>query len=155
MKRETSNITNIEDAIQGRHGRRRKKHAPSALTDRRRRAKAARIAAEKARRGFVAARRVVLIGLSIPCICFVVYSGSHIMELQGQYNAAAAKSAAMTEQRDRLESELAALSDKEYVEEQAREKLGMIKKDEILYVFETPGESVSADPAGGAASSVG
>ncbi|MDR0596142.1 MAG: septum formation initiator family protein [Clostridiales Family XIII bacterium] len=155
MKRETSNIKNIEGGIQGRHGRRREKHAPSALKDRRRRAKAARIAAEKARRGFVAARRVVLIGLSIPCICFVVYSVAHIMDLQGQYKAAAAKSAAMTEQKERLESELAALTDKEYIEERAREKLGMIKKDEILYVFESPGESVSADPADSAANPVG
>jgi cell division protein FtsB len=57
-----------------------------------------------------------------------------------------------TEQKARLESELMTVSDKEYIEEQAREKLGMVKPGEVVYVFEDD-EAVNGDKSGSSADS--
>jgi hypothetical protein len=72
------------------------------------------------------------------------------MDLRAHEEEAAAALKAKTEQKARLESELSMLTDKEYIEEQARERLGMMKQGEILYVFEdkaaaaTTGEGTDA-----------
>ncbi|MDR1496273.1 MAG: septum formation initiator family protein [Clostridiales Family XIII bacterium] len=119
---------------------RREKRA-QALKSRRRKTKVAKAEAEKARRGFIAGRRFILICVTASVVFFVGSSAFRIMELKAQEEEAVGVLEARIEQKARLESELAMLKDKEYIEEQARERLGMVKQGEILYIFEEKTEA--------------
>jgi cell division protein FtsB len=118
---------------------RREKRA-QALKSRRRKVKAAKAEAEKARRSFITGRRFILVCVTAAVIFFVGSSAFRIMDLKVQEEEAAKELKARTEQKARLESELSALNDREYIEEQARERLGMVKPGEVVYVFEARGE---------------
>jgi cell division protein FtsB len=133
---------------------RREKRA-QALKSRRRKTKVAKAEAEKARRSFITGRRFIVICVSASVIFFVGSSAFRIMDLKAQEEEAAKELKVKTEQKARLESELSVLKEKEYIEEQARERLGMVKQGEVLYVFEeknVDGVSVS-DKDGASASS--
>ncbi|MDR2163035.1 MAG: septum formation initiator family protein [Clostridiales Family XIII bacterium] len=114
---------------------RREKRA-QALKSRRRKVKAAKIEAEKARRSFIAGRRFILLCVMAAVVFFVGSSAFRIMDLKAQENVAAEELKAKAEQKARLESELAMIGNKEYIEDQARERLGMVKQGEVVYVFE-------------------
>jgi cell division protein FtsB len=118
---------------------RREKRA-QALKSRRRKVKAVRAEAEKARRSFIAGRRFILLCVTAAVIFFVGSSAFRIMDLKVQEEEAAKELKARTEQKARLESELSSLNDSEYIEEQARERLGMVKPGEVVYVFEATDE---------------
>ncbi|MDR0518621.1 MAG: septum formation initiator family protein [Clostridiales Family XIII bacterium] len=141
MKKDESYTINIEEAQQARREKREHsaKCAKAALKARRRKVKASKAAAERARRSFVAGRRIVILCVSVACVFFVGTSAFRIMDLKGQQAKAADILESKTEQQARLESELAGLQDKEYIEEQARERLGMVKNGEVLYIFDESG----------------
>jgi cell division protein FtsB len=120
---------------------RREKRA-QALKSRRRKVKASKVEAEKARRSFITGRSFVLVCVSAAVAFFVCSSAFRIMDLKAQEKSAAEELKVKVEQKARLEGELSMLDDKGYIEEQARERLGMVKQGEVVYVFEsTDGES--------------
>jgi cell division protein FtsB len=116
--------------------RERRERRAQALKTRRRKVKAAKAEAEKARRSFITGRRFILICVTASVVFFVGSSAFRIVELKTHEKEAIAALQTKAEQKARLESELAILNDKEYIEEQARERLGMVKPGEIIYVFE-------------------
>jgi cell division protein FtsB len=122
---------------------RREKRA-QALKVRRRKVKAAKVEAEKARRSFITGRRLILISVTVAVVFFVGSSAFRIMDLKTQEEKATELLKVKTEQKARLESELLMLNDKEYIEEQARERLGMVKPGEVVYVFED-GDNAKSD----------
>jgi cell division protein FtsB len=128
------NIIDIEDA----YARRKKDRAAAsaAVKHRRKKAKAVRSEAEKARRGFVAGRRIAILAAVIAAVCMLFLSGSQISDLRSQEAQAKDELAQKQDQLTRLEGELSVISDPEYVEEQARNRLRMVKPDETLYIFE-------------------
>ncbi|MDR1042418.1 MAG: septum formation initiator family protein [Clostridiales Family XIII bacterium] len=127
---------------------RREKRA-QALKVRRRKVKVAKKAdSEKARRSFITGRRLILISVTVAVAFFVGSSAFRIMDLKTQEEKAAELLKVKTEQKARLESELLMLKDKEYIEEQARERLGMVKPGEVVYVFEDEDAKNGANKAG-------
>jgi cell division protein FtsB len=130
---------NIEEAQK----ERREKRA-QALKSRRRKAKVAKTDAEKkARRSFITARSIILVTVTVAVVFFVGSSALRIMDLKTQEEKASELLKVKTEQKARLESELLMLKDKEYIEEQARERLGMVKPGEVVYIFDD-GDSAKA-----------
>jgi cell division protein FtsB len=125
--------------------RERRERRAQALKARRRKVKAAKAEAEKARRSFITGRRFILICVTASVVFFVGSSAFRIVELKTQEKEAAGILQAKAEQQARLESELSMLNDKEYIEEQARERLGMVKPGEVVYVF---GDAGVKDGAG-------
>ncbi|MDR2157047.1 MAG: septum formation initiator family protein [Clostridiales Family XIII bacterium] len=115
-----------------------------------------RISAAKTRKRVVAAETPVTdvavgkSGAAVRWICLIAIllallsmflSGIRILDLRAEAAKAERLLALRTEEKTRLEKELAALNDPEYIEAQAREQLGMIKNDETLYVMEDEKES--------------
>jgi cell division protein FtsB len=142
MENDESYIVDIEEAQKERRERR-----SQALKSRRRKVKAQKAEAEKARRSFITGRRLILICVTGVVVFFVGSSAFRIMDLKGREDKAIEELKVKTEQKARLESELAMLNDREYIEEQARERLGMIKQGEVVYVFEE-GDAEGVQPAG-------
>jgi cell division protein FtsB len=142
-EREQPYIKEIEEAQRERRERR-----AQALQSRRRKVKAAKAEVEKARRSFITGRRIILVGVALAVAFFVGSSAFRIMDLKGQEEKSRQELKIKTEQKARLESELAALQDTEYIEEQARERLGMVKSGETVYVFEDTGADSASDAEG-------
>ncbi|MDR1292657.1 MAG: septum formation initiator family protein [Clostridiales Family XIII bacterium] len=122
---------NIEEAQ-----RERREKREQALKTRRRKVKAAKAEDEKARRSFITGRSLILVSVAVAVAFFVGSSAFRIMELKTQEEKAAELLKVKTEQKARLEGELLMLKDKEYIEKQARERLGMVKPGEVVYVFD-------------------
>jgi cell division protein FtsB len=114
----------------------RRERRAEALQRRRHKARAEKAEREKPRRGFVAGRKIVLVCMTTFAVISVGVAAFHIMDLKGQEEKALQELAAKTEQKARLESQLAAIQDKSYIEEQARERLGMVKPGETVYIFD-------------------
>jgi cell division protein FtsB len=130
--------------------RARRERRAQALKTRRRKVKAAKVEAEKARRSFITGRRFILICVTASVVFFVGSSAFRIVDLKTQEKEAAVELQAKMEQKARLESELSVLHDREYIEEQARERLGMVKQGEVVYVFEDEGVKDGAGRSGDA-----
>lgn len=118
--------------------RERREKRAQALKSRRRKVEVAKAEAEKARRGFITGRRLILICVSVSVVFFVVSSAFRIVDLKGREERATFDLKVKAEQKERLENKLSRLGDKEYIEDQARERLGMVKKGETLYIFDDP-----------------
>jgi cell division protein FtsB len=116
--------------------RERREKRAQALKSRRRRDKAAKVEAEKARRSFITGRRIILACVVSAVVFFIGSSAYRIIGLKAQEQNAAEELKVKTEQKARLESEFTMLAEDEYIEEQARERLGMVKPGEVVYVFE-------------------
>jgi cell division protein FtsB len=142
-------VMDIEEAQRERREKRFEKRT-QALNARRRKVKAAKKAeAEKARRSFITARSLILISVTVAVVFFVGQAAFRIMDLKTQEKKAGELLKVKTEQKARLEGELLMLNKKEYIEEQARERLGMVKPGEVVYVFED-GDGEKDDAKGNA-----
>jgi cell division protein FtsB len=142
-----TDVINIEEAQ-----RERREKRAQALKVRRRKVKVAKVEAEKARRSFITGRRLILVSVTVAVVFFVGSSVFRIIDLKTQEEKATELLKVKTEQQARLEGELLMLKDKEYIEEQARERLGMVKPGEVVYVFDD-GDSADAKSGGGGAKS--
>jgi len=147
MEQEESYIADIEEAQRERREKRAQaqQRAQSSLRSRRRKIKVSKVEAEKARRSFITGRRLILLCVTAVVVFFVGSSAFRIIDLRGQEEKAVEELNVKIEQKARLESELSALQDKEYVGEQARERLGMVKKGEVLYIFEDSEKTDASD----------
>jgi cell division protein FtsB len=97
-------------------------------------------AAEVARVGNGAARRLIYLLIALVMLGLICMAGLRILDLKAEVADAERKLALNTEEKARLEKELAMLNDPTYIEAQAREHLRMIKNGETLYVFADPQE---------------
>lgn len=125
-------VIDIEDAQRIRRERR-----AEAVKSRRVKARKERTAVEHSRKSFIAGRRLIYLTFMVLSIVIAVINMSHISSLQSEKADAAAVLKDKTDQQARLVSELSVIATPEYIEEQARERLRMIKKGEILYTFDS------------------
>jgi cell division protein FtsB len=138
-------LLSIEDTQRQRRERRAEALGTPHARRRTERAEAAVAVAAQAssRHGLKAAKRLVflLVLLAVAGLC--VFAFSRIPVLEGEKVEALTALTKATEQKERLESELSVLTDPEYIEAQARERLRMTKPNETLFVFEDEGEDNS------------
>jgi len=135
-------VIDIEEAQRIRRERRAEIMESSKYRKRRKHAEAM-ASARAARKSFTSGRRLLFLLIAIFIACIVIIAGSRINSLQQKQAEAHRDYKMKTEQRDRLENELAAVNDPEYIEAQARERLHMIKRGEILYIIENDKEDNS------------
>lgn len=90
---------------------------------------------EEARKTFVIGKRLSYFVASIVIVVLIVFSGISIMDLRSDAAEAEKALAEKQEEQERLENEYALVNNPEYIENQARERLRMIKPGEILYIF--------------------
>jgi cell division protein FtsB len=69
-----------------------------------------------------------------------IYSGLAVFDLKAEEKKANEELKAKKLEKERVEREFSVVTNPEYVENQARELLRMIKAGEMLYVFETEEE---------------
>jgi len=130
-----SPVISIEEAQRIRREKRAEVLESSKYRKRRKQAEAM-ASARAARKSFASGRRLLFLLIAVSIACIVILAGSRINGLQQKQAEAARDLRLKTEQRDRLENELSAVKDPEYIEAQARERLHMIKRGEILYIIE-------------------
>jgi cell division protein FtsB len=145
-KDETHTKTYVIDIEEAQKERREKRS--QALKSRRRKVKSAKVEAEKARRSFITGRRFILICVTAAVVFFIGSSAFRIIDLKGREEKSIDELKVKTEQKARLEGELSMLNDKEYIEEQARERLGMVKQGEVVYVFDEKDDKNDPDAKG-------
>jgi cell division protein FtsB len=96
---------------------------------------------KRARRSFVTARRFVIAAAVIVLAVFVFISIRELQDLEKDAVAAKSELALKQEQKANLESELSGMDDPSYIEKQARERLRMVKPEEIIYIYKEPESS--------------
>jgi cell division protein FtsB len=82
-------------------------------------------------------KKLISIVIAVVLLVFIGVSFLHTIELKQEQKTAESALAEKQLEKKKLERELAHINDPEYVEEQARERLRMIKNGETLYVFNT------------------
>jgi cell division protein FtsB len=103
---------------------------------------------KQARRSFVTGRRLIIIVVVIVLGVFAFMSIREIQDLRREAADAKAELKLKEEQKSNLEAELARLRDPEYMEQQARDRLRMVKDGEIIYIFKNaPSEESGGDAA--------
>jgi cell division protein FtsB len=104
------------------------------------------VAAKRGRRLF-AFRRLYLLAFLILLIVSALYA-VRIEALNREKERTLSEMEAALEQKERLEAELEHVDDPEYVEQQARARLRMIKPGEVLYVLPKPSEAALSEAGG-------
>ena len=77
---------------------------------------------------------IVFVGILIVMGFFIAMLVKNIIGLHVEQNELKTQEAQLTEKRDELTEELKNVDDLEYIEEQARKLLRMIKPGEVLYI---------------------
>jgi cell division protein FtsB len=85
-------------------------------------------------------RRLIFLGVIAVILAVVLYSGFTVYNLKAEEKAAKEQLEEKKSEKERVERELSVVTNPEYVENQARELLRMIKAGEMLYVFESEEE---------------
>ncbi|MDR2610131.1 MAG: septum formation initiator family protein [Clostridiales Family XIII bacterium] len=100
---------------------------------------------KQARRSFVTGRRLVIIVAVAVLAVFAAVSIREIQDLRREAETAKTELKLKEEQKANLEVELARLKDPGYLEKQARDRLRMVKDDEIIYIYKKASSSNSVD----------
>ena len=96
--------------------------------------------------GKLARRRIVYFFIFIAIVCLIGASAINIVSVKLSEAKTIEEQQALLKQKEKLESELSQVNDPKYIEQQARQQLGMIKPGEILYVL--PEQEKNATKAG-------
>jgi len=80
--------------------------------------------------------RIFLIVLALALIIVLGFSLKNIYDLRQEQKELVAQNKTLTEQKAQLKDELKNVNDKNYIEEQARIQLRLVKPGEILYILE-------------------
>lgn len=80
--------------------------------------------------------RVVLVGIVIVLIVVVGFSVKNVIDLRTEQTQLKNTNATLKEKKVQLQDELKNVNDKNYIEEQARIQLKLIKPGEVLYVLD-------------------
>lgn len=75
-----------------------------------------------------------------------------IIELSAEKSRLRTENAELTQQKKDLEAELKSVNDLDYIEEQARKQLKMVKPGEVLYVIDDSGDNAEEGGGGTAGS---
>ena len=138
-KRYSTDVIDIEEA---RAERRRKRQEAATKKQKRLRKKEPGEAPEKkikpkTKRGKikVSRRRLLYFAVFLVLVSVIAVSSIQIFYLKAEQDKVEKEHAQTLKEKERLERELNYINDPGYVEEQARERLRMIKPGELLYVF--------------------
>ncbi|MEA4922361.1 MAG: septum formation initiator family protein [Eubacteriaceae bacterium] len=80
-------------------------------------------------------RRLIAAAVAVILLLIVGFSVYNIVDLKMEQNALLSKQEKLEKQKKNLESELGTVNDPEYIEQQARKQLKLIKPGETLYVL--------------------
>lgn len=97
-------------------------------------------------------RRLIYCCVIIGIMVAIGVSIFHVYLLQKEYNETIAQQKTLEAKKQRLTEELGNVSNPEYIEQQARQQLKMIKPGEVLYIL--PTEEQKATAAAAAAESI-
>ena len=115
----------------------------------RRKADQERSAASKARRRAMARRRRIVMGVAVLFGIFILLAVGrsivNLVELQQEKSDTQARLAQLERQRGALEEELEQVNTDEYVEQQARSELKMVRPGEVLYLMTGESEYLAPD----------
>ena len=73
--------------------------------------------------------------IAVVVVMFGATYGHKIVTLKAENRALLQQQAELEEEKSRLTKELKNINSKDYIQEQAREKLRLLNKDEILFIF--------------------
>ena len=113
-------------------------HAQQERAERRKADQERNSARKEKRRRQARARSMVLIAIIVALLAMVALLGKNIFtlwDLRAEKAAAEAELESLQNQKGALEEELEQVNSDEYIEQQARSDLKMIKPGEILYLF--------------------
>ncbi len=85
-------------------------------------------------------RKIIYIGLVLAAFAFMLYSGFKLMNLETKKQQALEELEKLQAKEEELNAELRELDSEEYIEQEARSELHMIKDGEIVYVVTLPEE---------------
>mgnify|MGYP002857619308 CR=1 FL=1 len=94
-----------------------------------------------------AVRIIVVLFLMVSC-AFLGYSGVRLMNLEAEKKAAEDKLSASKIREEQLEAELRELDSEDYIEQEARSELHMIKDGEIVYIVDAPNKTAEEESEG-------
>jgi len=80
-------------------------------------------------------QKIVLAIVLVLVITIGATYGTRIVKLKAQNRQLKQQNAELKEEQSKLTKELKNVNSKEYVQEQARKKLRLLNKDEILFIF--------------------
>lgn len=92
-------------------------------------------ARSKKRRKKVTTKRILIFVIVVAILAFFAGTAVQVVKLHMERNDVEKERDAKKAEKNRLEKELTRINDPEYIEEQARDRLRMIRQGEILYVF--------------------
>lgn len=127
--KDNSRVIDIEEARTARRKRR------DEATEKKNRAKRPKNVVNERRAGKIARRRMVYFIIFLAIACIIGVSAFHIVSLKLTEAKTMDEQKALLKQKERLEYEYSQLNNPEYIEQQARQQLKMIKPGEILYVL--------------------
>lgn len=89
-------------------------------------------------------RRLIYICVIVFLLAVTAWMARSVVELKHEQNELKAKQQALEEKKAELQKEKKKMQSSEYIEEQARQQLKMIKPGEILYVLPNDGNDEDA-----------
>ena len=134
-----SRIIDIEEAQE----KRREKRKASVKARNKKMRKDAVVAQGGKQRSFITGKRLIYLTVILLIMTITAISGISVLNLKAEAANTVRTLSAKEAEKSRLEKELSQVDASKYIEDQAREKLRMIKDGEILYVFEAPEEDNS------------
>ena len=89
--------------------------------------------------------RLILTGIVVVLLIVFLLSVKNIWDLKREQAELNETNTALKEQKTELETELKNVNDSNYIEEQARTQLNMVKPGEILYILDKEGKKDKMD----------
>ncbi|MGC2873496.1 FtsB family cell division protein [Ihubacter sp. rT4E-8] len=89
--------------------------------------------------------RIALTVIVLMLIAVVGVSIKNVFDLRAEQRELAQRQKELNDEKAALQEELKNVNDLDYIEEQARNQLKLIKPGEILYILENEGEDISDD----------
>ncbi|QAT41779.1 FtsB family cell division protein [Aminipila luticellarii] len=141
--REFKNSDKIIDLEQARTERRaRRKQAANKRQNKGRKAASEELSERKVNKRN--RKRLIYLCVILGIMLVIGVSIFHVFSLQREYKNIAAQNKALKEQRQDLTEELGNVNNPEYIEQQARQQLKMVKPGEVLYVLPQKGVTGAA-----------
>ncbi|QIB68033.1 septum formation initiator family protein [Aminipila butyrica] len=88
-------------------------------------------------------KRLIYVGIVLGILLLIGASIFHVYSLQREYKSIVAQNKALQGKKQDLTEELSNVNNPEYIEQQARQQLRMVKPGEVLYVLPPQGETGS------------
>lgn len=87
--------------------------------------------------------RVILILIIIALAVGLAFSLKSVKDLQKEQKELQKSNKSLKAQKEQLQNELKHVNDKDYIEQQARKQLRLVKPGEVLYILDDDGNSSS------------